>query len=196
VLTDSRIQLTPSETTFLRGALDTEYQHLQFLLANGAKPLASEFYFPTNVYTDREQFSTITEQAESAFVAAYLAAVRRISELGNPLLAATAAQVAVTEQVHLALIRQIGGRVPNHVSLGQALFYNTSDAGAVLKGFLEGGSGFVKTARKLPGVTEINGVIGKDTVTSIRPFTDTTLFPDQAGSSATMAATMAATPKK
>jgi hypothetical protein len=180
VLTDSKIALNPAETNELRAALDTEFQHLQFLNANGAKALASEFFFPKNVYTDREQFSQITESAEASFVAAYLAAVRRIAELGNPLLAATAAQVAVTEQVHLALIRQIGGRVPNHVSLGQAIFLNTSDAGPVLKGFLEGGPDFQTPARKFPSADDVKAVVGKNGVVSIKPFVDKTLFPGAA----------------
>ncbi len=177
VLTDSKIALNPAETAYLRAALDTEFQHLQFLNANGAKALASQFFFPKNVYTDRDQFSQITETAESSFVAAYLAAVRRIAELGNSLLAATAAQVAATEQVHLALIRQIGGRVPNHVSLGQALFFNTSDAAPVLKGFLEGGANFETSARKFPTSDAVKEVVGKGGVVSIKPFADKTLFP-------------------
>lgn len=171
VLTDSNIALTPAEISILRSALDAERQHLEFLNANGAESLASEFFFPTNVYTDRDQFSTITEQAETAFVAAYLAATRRVAELGNSLLAATAAQVAVVEQVHLALIRQIGGRVPNHVSLGQALFFNTSDAVPVLQGFLEGGEGFASTASPFPGVDAINDVVRDEGVLAIEPFT-------------------------
>lgn len=187
VLTDSNIALVPAEVQFLKSALDTERQHLDFLLANGAKQLATEFYFPLNVYTDRNQFSAITETAEQAFVGAYLAAVRRISELGNSLLAGTAAQVAVTEQVHLALIRQIGGRVPNHVSLGQAVFFNTSDALPVLQGFLEGGDGFVTTTSKFPGNEVIATTVGSDGVESVLPMVDPNAF---SGAMATMDATM------
>ncbi|MBX3065624.1 MAG: ferritin-like domain-containing protein [Anaerolineae bacterium] len=175
VLTDSNIALTPAEVSYLKSALDTELQHLEFLNANKARSVADEFYFPRNVYTDRDQFSMITEQAEMAFVAAYLASVRRIAELGNPLLAATAAQVAVTEQVHLALIRQIGGRVPNHVSLGQALFMNTSEALPVLQGFLEGGADFAGP-RKFPGAEAIRSVVNTDGVMPVKPFVDPTLF--------------------
>jgi hypothetical protein len=176
VLTDSNIALTPSEIAMLKSALDTERQHLEYLNANGGTAMASDFFFPVNVYTDRNQFSDITEQAEMAFVAAYLASVRRIAELGNPLMAATAAQVAATEQVHLALIRQIGGRVPNHVSLGQALFFNTSDAVPVLQGFLSGGDGFMDTTRPFPGVDAINDLVRDDGVMAVKPFTDPTLF--------------------
>lgn len=176
VLTDSNIALTPAERSILANALDAEIQHLVFLNANGGEALTTEFFFPMNVYNDREQFSVITEQAETAFVAAYLAATRRIAELGNPLLAATAAQVAVVEQAHLALIRQIGGRVPNHVSLGQPLFYNTSDAVPVLQGFLEGGEGFMDQSYSFPGADAVADVVRDEGVLAVQPFTDPTLF--------------------
>lgn len=171
VLTESNIQLTPAERNILTAALDTEYKHLQFLNANGGTALVEEFYFPLNIYNDREQFSTITEQAETAFVAAYLAANRRVAELGEQLLAGTLAQVAVTEEVHLALIRQIGGRLPNHVSLGQALFLNTSDVVPVLQPFLEGGEAFAGP-RPFPGADQITSLVGANGVEDVQPFTE------------------------
>jgi len=185
VLTNSNIALTPSEIAILKSALDTELQHLEYLNANGGTALTSDFFFPLNVYTDRDQFAAITETAETAFVAAYLSSVRRIAELGNPLLAATAAQVAVTEQVHLALIRQIGGRVPNHVSLGQALYFNISDAGPVLQGFLEGGSGFDSSSRPFPGADAVRDLVRDDGVLPVAPFTDTSQFGGAAAAAGT-----------
>lgn len=174
VLTDSDIQLTPAERNILIAALDTEYQHLQFLNANGGEALTQSFFFPLNVYVDRVNFSEITEMAETAFVGAYLAASRRFAELGNSLLAATAAQVACTEEVHLALIRQIGGRLPNHVSLAQAVVYNVSDAAPVLQGFLEGGINFSSTARSFPGGDAIESFVGGNGVESVEPFVSKT----------------------
>jgi hypothetical protein len=175
VLTEGTIALNTDEQNILKSALDAEIQHLVFLNANGGTTLATEFFFPRNVYTDREQFSEITEQSEAVFVAAYLAAVRRIAELGNPLLAATAAQVAVTEQAHLALVRQIGGRRPNPGSLGKALVYNTSDAVPILQPFLEGGEDRIGP-KTFPGVDAINDLIGDVGVSPVRPFTDPALF--------------------
>jgi hypothetical protein len=174
VLTDSTIALTPAEINILKSAIDAELQHLLYLNANGAQSLATEFYFPPNIYTDRAQFSEITEQAETAFVAAYLAAVRRISQLGDPLLAAAAAQIAVVEQAHLALIRQIGGRNPNHVSLGQALIYDVSEAAPILQPFLEGGEGRTGPS-KFPSAEAIQELIGDVGVLPIKPYTDPTL---------------------
>lgn len=175
VLTDSNIALTPREIAIFKNSLDAELQHLEFLNANGAETLATEFFYPRNVYMDREQFSEITELQETAFVAAYLAATRRIAELGNPLLAATAAQIAVVEQAHLALIRQLGDRIPNNVSLGQALFYNTSDVVPVFQFYLEGGPNFEGTIR-FPGADTIRDFVRDDGVVTIKPYTDPTLF--------------------
>ncbi len=180
VLTTSTIPLTPSEIVRLKSFLDAELQHLAYLNANGAKTLATEFYFPQNVYTDRAQFAEITEQSEAAFVAAYLSAVRRFTELGNPLLAATAAQVTVTEQVHLALIRQIGGRKPNNVSLAQALVYNTSDAKPILQPFLESGADR-QGPSQFPGLDAIRTLIGDVGVAIVKPFTDPTVFSGATG---------------
>lgn len=175
VLTTSTIPLTPDEILRLKSFLDAELQHLAYLNANGGRTLATEFYFPRNVYVDRAQFADITEQSEAAFVAAYLSAVRRFTELGNPLLAATAAQVVVTEQVHLALVREIGGRKPNNVSLAQALVYNTSDAVPILKPFLEGGADR-EGPSKFPGKDAIRTLIGDVGVALVKPFTDPSVF--------------------
>ncbi len=171
VLTDSSVPLVPAERYFLIAALDTEYQHLQFLRANGAEPLTLEFYMPRNVYNDRANFSNITQQAETAFVAAYLAANRRFAELGESLLAATIAQIAATESVHLALVRQLGGLLPNHVSLGEALYFNTYEVVPVLQPFLEGGEGFTGP-RSYPGDREISTFVGTDAVVVVPPFTE------------------------
>ncbi|MBC7814461.1 MAG: hypothetical protein H7175_25115, partial [Burkholderiales bacterium] len=88
-----------------------------------------------------------------------------------PITAATTAQIAVTEQVHLALIRQIGGKLPNNVSLGQALFYNPSDALPVLQPFLEGGEGFAGP-RPFPGAEAIVAQVGAGGVEDVTPFTE------------------------
>ncbi len=169
-LTDSNIELIPSERNFLVAALDTEHDHLKFLVANGGQPVTATFYTPRNVYNDRNTFATVTQQAENAFVAAYLAANRRIAELGNSLLAATVAQIAVTESVHLALIRQLGGLLPNNISLGEALYYSTSEVLPVLKPFLERGTGF-SGPLSYPGDDAIVNFVGKDGVTAVKPFT-------------------------
>ena len=162
-LTDSTIPLTPNERRFMMAALDTEFQHLKFLQTNNGQPLTTQFFSPLNVYVDRENFSEITEQAETAFVGAYLAATRRLAELEQPLLAATVAQIAATEEVHLALIRQLGERLPNHVAFAQLTGLNTSDTVPVLQPFIEGGTGF-DGPRPYPGDVAITDLVANDGV--------------------------------
>ncbi len=183
VLTRSNIALNPDEVNMLMGFLDAELQHLEFLYGNSAAPVVTEFYVPTNIYSDRDQFSLITEQLETAFVAAYLAATRQLSVLGESLLAATSAQVAVIEQEHLALVRGIGGRRPNNVALGRALFYNVSEAVPALQPFFEGGEGY-EGPITYPGADAIRELIRDAGVMPTPPFTDTAAFGEAAAAEA------------
>lgn len=169
-LTDSKIQLTPIERAVLISTLDSELYHYEYLVENGGQTLTTQFYAPLNVYNDRANFSTITQQAESAFISAYLAANRRLAELGNPLLAATVAQIVVTEGIHLALIRQLTNLLPNNTSLAEADYYNTSEVVPVLRPFLEGGDGF-KGPRNFPGADAIRSLVGQNGVEVVQPFT-------------------------
>src|SRR5262245_57287192 len=60
VLTESEVALSPDEVDILKGFLDAELYHLQYLAANGAQPVVNEFYFPNEIYNDREQFGDVT----------------------------------------------------------------------------------------------------------------------------------------
>ena len=169
-LTDSKVQLTPAERAILISALDSELYHYEYLTENGGQTLTTQFYMPFNVYNDRANFSTVTQQAETAFISAYLAATRRLAELGNPLLAATTAQIVVTEGVHLALVRQLANLLPNNTSLAAANYYNVSEAVPVLRPFLEGGDGF-RGPRAFPGAETIRTLVGANGVQVVEPFT-------------------------
>jgi hypothetical protein len=175
VLTDSSIALDAGEVEILMGFLDAELQHLEYLFANNAVPLATEYFLPLEVYNDREQFSLLTEQLETVFIAAYLAATRQFAALGLPLLAGTSAQVAAIEQEHLALVRGIGGRRPNNSSLARALFYNVSESSSALQPFLEGDAGYSGPII-WPGADAIRELIRDAGVIPIQPFTDTSAF--------------------
>lgn len=186
VLTDSNIALAPDEIEMLKGFLDAELQHLELLYLNAATPVTNRFYLPTDVYNDREQFSLITEQLETTFIAAYLAATRQFAQLGFPLLAATSAQVSAVEQEHLALVRGIGGRRPNNVALARALFFNITEAVPALQPFLERSSGYTGPV-SFPGADAIRELIGDVGVLPIASFSDPSVA-NVAGSAAAGAA--------
>lgn len=169
------IQWGEAQFAYLKAALDSELQHLEFLNANGGVSLVSEFFTPVGVYEDSATFASVTEIAETAFIAAYLAATRRAAELGDPLLATTASQVAGVEAQHLALVRQIGGSLPNHISLMRALIYNVSDAVPALQPFLEGGTGF-EGPTSYPGAAVIREIVGNGGVEAVLPAVDPAAF--------------------
>ena len=170
-LTSGGLDLTDMEKMILRAALSSELQHLEFLNAAGGKAVTEQFYVRENAYSDRSVFVQQTDDAEVVFVGAWLAATRRFAELGNPRLAATAAQVASVEQSHKALVRLFTpGLLPNNVSLAQPILYNVSDAVPMVAPFLNGGAGMVGPA-KYPGAAEARSVIGDGGTLAVPPFT-------------------------
>ncbi|MDX2140516.1 MAG: SH3 domain-containing protein [Chloroflexota bacterium] len=163
------LELTEQEVNWLKSFLDAELKHKQFLEANGAQSLATEFFVPENLFTDRALFVETTNTAENWFIAAYLAATRRFAELGEPLLAATTAQVSGVEAEHQALIRLMGDLQPSFQTLKEPLFFNTSEVVPLFQPFLEGGDGFTGPAA-FPGEDEIQALVNGQTVEDVTPF--------------------------
>ena len=142
-ITGAKFSIDAADVTYLKLAMDAEQYHLDILGTLGGKSLTQQFYVPENVLTDANVFIQTGLAAETAFVAAYLAATRRFAELGEGKLAATTAQHAASEAVHLSLIRDIAGLAPNDLALNAAIYYNVSDAVPTLAPFLQGGKGFI-----------------------------------------------------
>jgi len=142
-LTSAQFKLDEEDILYLKFALDAEKYHLDFLVSNGGRALTNQFYVPANLLRDPALFVQVGADAETAFVGAYLAATRRFAELGADRLAGTTAQHACSEAQHLALIREIGGFVPNNLPLPLPIYYNVSDAVPTLAPFLQGGQGFI-----------------------------------------------------
>ena len=165
----TELNLDPNEIRDLKYFLDAELQHKNYLEANGASPLATEFFVPENLFTDRNMFITTTDTAENWFVGAYLASVRRFAELEQHALAATTAQVAAVEAEHQALIRQMGGLVPSNKVYKAPLFYNTSEVAPLFQPFLEGADGFVGPAA-YPGDEAIVALVGDNMAVPGTPF--------------------------
>ena len=161
--------LSAEEVKWLKNFLDAELKHKQFLEANGAKAVATEFFVPANLFKDRKLFLDTSNTAENWFVAAYLAGIRRFAELNQPLLAATSAQVMGTEAEHQALLRLMNGLQPSFQVLKEPLFWNTSDVVPFFEPFLKGADGFVGPAA-FPGDDKIAALVGSDTVATVTPF--------------------------
>jgi len=160
----TKAKFTADQIAYLKAGLESEQEHFDFLVASGAKPLATSFYFPAGTFDDAKTFGIVTGIAETVFVAAYIAATRRFAELNQPLLAATAAQVAVVEGQHLALVNDIAGIFPNNVGLAAPVFYKVSDAVGVVKPLLDGKEGALgameTTTLPQPSAADVKTAVG------------------------------------
>jgi Ferritin-like domain len=139
------LKLDDADVAYLKAAFISEQDHLELLESLGAKPVVSEFYVPNNLFSDNATFTATTEVAETAFVGAYLAAVRIFGQSKDTMpYAVTCAQIAAVEQTHLSIIRDIGKKLPNNTSYAQYTLYNVSSAVPILQPFLDGkADGFV-----------------------------------------------------
>jgi hypothetical protein len=141
----SALGLAGAQVDYLKAGFLAEWDHYQLLVGLGAEPVVTEFYVPETLFSDKALFAATTEVAETAFVGAYLAATRIFSKSADTTpFAVTTAQIAAVEAEHRALVRQIGGLLPNNTSYAQYTLFNVSSAVPVLQPFLDGsGEGFV-----------------------------------------------------
>jgi hypothetical protein len=162
--------LSKGQLEYFKLALSSEIYHLNIWESLGGKSLASKFYVPEKFLADFAVNTATFIAAETAFTGAYLAATRRLAELGEPRLAATAAQFAATEAEHLALSRLAGGFIPNPNGLPAPIYYNVSDAAPTLAPFLQGAKGFIGPV-EYPGIDAINALLGNSKSVNVPTFT-------------------------
>jgi hypothetical protein len=154
----------------LRLALSAEQYHLELLQAAGGDPIASAFYFPEAAFTDGAVCTSALTALETVALGAYLAAARRFAELGEARLAAQAAQHAASEAEHLAIVRLLGGVVPNPNGLPAPIYYSVSDAVPTLVPAIQGAPGF-GDAIGLPPTDAVRMLAGSDAAARVPPFT-------------------------
>ncbi|GCE20571.1 ferritin-like domain-containing protein [Dictyobacter kobayashii] len=129
--------LKPATRVNIKATLVEEQLHLQFLNKQGAKSMARTFSFPNgrDTFKNLELFLKTQQLLESAFVAAYLAAVKELAQLGRPDLAQIAAQLAAVEAEHRVVGRVIGAMLPiDNEAFPPLLLKNVAAAPAFLKG--------------------------------------------------------------
>lgn len=131
---------------YLRAALASEQAHYDFLVGQGAKPLANQFFVPDGILSSLALHVAVVDLTEAVFIGAYLASVRRFAELGNPLLSEVAAQVMGVEAEHRALNRAMGRdrgtttAIPNNIALERTTLFQVSQAVPFAAPFLSGDS--------------------------------------------------------
>lgn len=92
------------DKAYLVAGYEEELNHYNYLVAAGAKPLATTFYFPNNMFIDPQTTVNTLITLEDAFIAAYLIGVRDFSTAA---LKVVAAQIMGVEAEHRTLGRVI-----------------------------------------------------------------------------------------
>ncbi|MBV9258060.1 MAG: ferritin-like domain-containing protein [Ktedonobacteraceae bacterium] len=131
------LDLRPGTRLNIHAALIEEQLHLQFLNKHGARALTQKFSFPhgRRTFEDLGLFLKTQQQLESAFVAAYLAAVKEFAQAGRPDLAQIAGQIGAIEAEHRVIGRVIGAQFPaNNEAFAPLLLNAVAEAPAFLKG--------------------------------------------------------------
>jgi hypothetical protein len=154
---------------YLQAALDEEHHHLDFLIANSGALQTNQFFFPANVFNDLAAFLHILETLENAFIGAYLNAMQRFAQLGQPTFVAVSGQILGIEAEHRILGRIMAGQMPpNDRCLAQDNFTCLSDVVSAMTPFLSGDTTF-NTRTVLPGNTEINSTVDRFGCTAVAP---------------------------
>lgn len=113
----------------VRAILREEQDHYAFLIGAGAKPLLTSFTFPPAILTNAVAALNFVVQAESIFVAAYMAANREFAHHGLDQLAQYTYQIGGTEAEHRTVARAALGKMPaNNKSFESNLYMSVQDA--------------------------------------------------------------------
>lgn len=92
------------DQAYLVAGYEQELNHYNFLVNAGAKPLATTFYFPNNMFVNPQTTVNTLVTLEDAFIAAYLIGVRDFS---TSALKVIAGQIMGVEAEHRALARVV-----------------------------------------------------------------------------------------
>lgn len=161
----------PQNVAYLQAALDQEQKHARMLTKLGATSPYTSFYFPQTTfesvgYTSREgTFLWVLDRLETAFISAYIAAVKRLGALGQVDAAILMVRILGVECQHRTLFRVISADDPaDNVTLEVAEFNCVGDAATALQPYLTG-HGFphgATPAISLPSPALTAAVIGKN----------------------------------
>ena len=161
----AQLGFTPTQLGQIQAALVEEQLHQLLFTAQGGLSLADTFSFPqgAKTFTDLQTFIATQQLLEGVFDSAFLAAVREFAEIGEPVLAQIAAQIAPVEAEHRALGRAIAGLEPADNFTYQPVLINfVADAPAAVAaaGFLSPVAG--NTYKYAQVDTSTPGILYKD----------------------------------
>jgi hypothetical protein len=156
---------------YLRSALTQEQLHFDYLVAAGAKPLATQFFFPDTILDNLGLYVAVVDILESAFIGAYLAGIRRFGELGAPELSEFSAQILGVEAGHRVLNRAMGisqgsfTGLATQIPLERPTLEQVSQAGPLLAPTLSGGKA---TAGPAEGINFGLGPVGMPSAEQVK----------------------------
>ena len=112
---------------YLVGALAAESDHVSVLQLLGGQPLASTFSYPAGakMFSDGPTFAATLEALETAFVAAYMAAVKEGAAAGRPDVAQLASRFMAVEAEHRVNARNLANLIPSNNSSFEARLFDT-----------------------------------------------------------------------
>jgi len=164
----------PANVAYLQAALDQERKHAEILSNAGAVSPHTGFYFPATTFarlgfTSHEgTYLAVLDHLETAFISAYIAAVKRFGALGRSDLLTVALRFLGVECQHRALYRVISQDDPaDNVTLEVGQFARVADAAAALAPYLTG-RGFAggSTGRiALPARADVDRMVGRNVST-------------------------------
>lgn len=141
--------------SIVRAALREEQDHLTFLMGAGAKPLYTSFSFPKAIFEKATHTLEFFEEAETIFVAAYMAANREFAAGHMASLAQYTFQIGAVEAEHRTLMRAgLGQLPPNNKSFETRRYGKVSGAAATLQGL-----GIFHPNLKYPGATAVEHLL-------------------------------------
>ena len=139
----------------VRAFLREEQDHYAFLVGAGGRPLYTSFTFPAGTLTSAVAALRLSETAETAFVAAYMAANREFASAGMAQLAQFTYQIGAVEAEHRALVRAALGELPPaNKSYETNLFTTVGGAAAALAAL-----GLFKPGVPYPGAAAVDNLL-------------------------------------
>ncbi len=168
-LTGATFRIDKRALAHLKLTMDAELHHLEILRSLGGASLRQHFYLPDRLLADASVFVTTSLTIETALADAYVAATHQLAVLGQPLLAATAAQLGASAAQHLTMIGQLAGLTPHGLTLPAAGFRRVSDAAPALAPFLTGGAGFNGPVH-VPSARQYRAALGHTAAERVQPF--------------------------
>ena len=136
------LELDPDTVRFLRASQCEDEAHYHFLASLGAAETAAAYSIPERGLADGDGFLETLIALEAISVGAYMAAARRLAELGEARLVEIAYQMGAVDAQHEALARHLlGVRPANDRAFAKRRFVDLAEAADALAtiGFVGGG---------------------------------------------------------